>query len=85
MVAVACLAENCSYASQTEYQNLTFDVALGLTFDGPTLSVDFSTPGWGITLDDRGLERAAANYDAGGANRLLLDAPAFEPQFVPGY
>jgi L-alanine-DL-glutamate epimerase-like enolase superfamily enzyme len=85
MVTVACLSENCTYASQTEYPQLEWDITNGLRFDGPRLAPDWNSPGWGVEVDPVALAKARANFDRGQANQSPLDGPADERQFIPGY
>jgi L-alanine-DL-glutamate epimerase-like enolase superfamily enzyme len=85
MVTIACLSENCTYASQTEYPQLEWDITHGLNFDGPRLAPDWSGPGWGVEVDPEALAKARANYEQGQANQSPLDAPGDERRFIPGY
>lgn len=85
LVTVACLAENCSYASQTEYLQLDWDVSRGLEFDGPYLAPDWTQPGWGIEIDLDAVARARKNYAEGDVTQSLLDLPDHERHFFPGY
>jgi L-alanine-DL-glutamate epimerase-like enolase superfamily enzyme len=85
MVTVACLSENCTYASQTEYPQLEWDVTHGLNFDGPWLAPNWSGPGWGVEIDLEALVKARANYEQGQANQSPLEAPGHERHFIPGY
>ena len=84
MISVACLADNCSYASQTEYFQLDWDVADGVRVDGDALALDWTRPGLGIEMNAEALDRARANYRDGTANISLLDHDDLERQYIPG-
>jgi L-alanine-DL-glutamate epimerase-like enolase superfamily enzyme len=84
MISVACLADNCSYASQTEYFQLDRDVAHGIQVDGNGLTLDWTRPGLGIEMDAGALASAQANYRDGAANISLLDHEELERHFIPG-
>ena len=84
MISVACLADNCSYASQTEYFQLDRDVADGVRVDGDALTLDWTRPGLGIEMSAEALDEARANYRDGAANISLLDHDELVRQYIPG-
>lgn len=85
MISVACLADNCSYASQTEFFQLDGDIAGGVKVDGPALTLDWARPGLGIEMDNEALTRARTNYGDGAANVSLLDHDELERRYIPGH
>jgi L-alanine-DL-glutamate epimerase-like enolase superfamily enzyme len=84
MITVACLAENCTYAAQTERNRVGWDVARGVTFDGPYLTLAWDEPGFGIELLPDRLDEAAQNYREGRGNVPMLDSD-LPRRFIPAY
>lgn len=82
-VAIACVAENATYAGQTEYGHLSWDVTHGLNFDGPYLVLP-EGPGLGIEVDREAVDRAHESYRAGAGNIPVLDS-TLPRRFIPAY
>jgi L-alanine-DL-glutamate epimerase-like enolase superfamily enzyme len=84
LITVATTAPNCTYASQTEYPHLEWDIVKGIHVDGDEFSLPWDQPGLGIDIDRDALQVARANFESGSANILPIQDRSSGP-YYPGY
>ncbi len=84
LITVATTASNCTYASQTEYPHLEWDIVKGIHLDGDKFSLAWDQPGLGIDIDRDALQLARGNFESGSANILPIQDRGGGP-YYPGY